>query len=118
LDQTLVESKRSVELFLSTIESKLEEDWTVLKMAEYCHLGVTRFTHYCKEITNCSPIEFLNRLRLRKASRILVSEQKIQVIDVAYMCGFSSNQYFNYAFKKHFKVSPNQFRRIKYQTIS
>ena len=113
LDHSLVESKRSVELFLSVIESRLEEEWTVVQMAEDCHLGVTRFTHYCKEITNCSPMEYLSRLRLRKASRILVTDLKIPVIDVAFICGFSSTQYFNYAFKKHFKMSPNQFRKLK-----
>jgi AraC-like DNA-binding protein len=111
LDQSLVESKRSVELFLSSIEMKLEEDWTVVKMAEYCQLGVTRFTHYCKEITNCSPMEYINRLRLRKAAKKLVQESKLPVIDVAFMCGFASTQYFNYAFKKHFKMSPNKFRK-------
>jgi AraC family L-rhamnose operon regulatory protein RhaS len=116
LDQSLVETKRSVELFLSAIKSRIEEEWTVVKMAEDCHLGVTRFTHYCKEITNCSPMEYLNRLRLRKASHILLSNLKIPVIDVAFLCGFSSTQYFNYAFKKHFKTSPNQFRKRKRQT--
>jgi len=113
LDLSLVETKRSVELFLSSIKSRIEEEWTVVKMAEDCHLGVTRFTHYCKEITNCSPMEYLNRLRLRKASRLLVDDIKIPVIDVAFMCGFSSTQYFNYVFKKHFKLSPNQFRKLK-----
>lgn len=111
LDQSLMESKRSVELFLNSIETKLEEEWTVVKMAENCQLGVTRFTHYCKEITNCSPMEYLNRLRLRKASKILIDSPKTQVIDVAFKCGFSSTQYFNYAFKKHFKVSPKKYQK-------
>lgn len=114
LDQSLIESKRTVELFLLSINSKLEEEWSVVKMAKYCQLGVTRFTYYCQEITNCTPMEYLNRLRLRKASRLLINESKTQVIDVAFKCGFSSNQYFNYAFKKHFKMSPNQYRRKKY----
>jgi AraC family L-rhamnose operon regulatory protein RhaS len=111
LDQSLIEIKRSVEFFLTSLENKLVEDWTVVKMAAYCQLGVTRFTHYCKEITNCSPMEYLNRLRLRKAAEVLKTEPKTPVIDIAFSCGFSSNQYFNYAFKKHFKVSPNQFRK-------
>ncbi|MCY1719869.1 AraC family transcriptional regulator [Prolixibacteraceae bacterium Z1-6] len=118
LDQSLTESKRSVELFLNSVEDKLEEEWTVVKMAEDCRLGVTRFTHYCKEITNCSPMEYLNRLRLRKASKILVKNKKIPIIDVAFICGFSSNQYFNYAFKKHFKLSPNKYRKANQQTES
>jgi len=112
LDESLMESKRSVELFLNSIETKLEEEWSVVKMAADCHLGITRFTHYCKEITNCSPMEYLNRLRLRKASKVLLQENKTPVIDVAFLCGFSSNQYFNYAFKKHFKISPNQYRKM------
>ena len=116
LDESLIQSKRSVELFLSSIEASLEEEWTVVRMAEDCQLGVTRFTHYCKEITNCSPMEYLNRLRLRKAAKVIISEQKTPIIDVAFMCGFSSTQYFNYAFKKHFKVSPKQYQKINYQT--
>lgn len=111
LDQSLVESKRSVEIFLNSLKSKLEEEWTVVKMADDCRLGVTRFTHYCKELTNCSPMEYLNRLRLRKASKILLDSPKTQVIDVAFMCGFSSTQYFNYAFKKHFKLSPKKYQK-------
>jgi AraC-like DNA-binding protein len=111
LDQSLMESKRSVELFLNSIESKLEDEWTVVKMADDCRLGVTRFTHYCKEITNCSPMEYLNRLRLRKASKIIINEAKTPIIDVAFKCGFSSTQYFNYAFKKHFKMSPKKYQK-------
>ncbi|MCF6334083.1 MAG: helix-turn-helix transcriptional regulator [Draconibacterium sp.] len=111
LDQSLTESKRSVEFFLTTLETNLQKDWTVVKMAGYCLLGVTRFTHYCKEISNCSPMEYLNRLRLRKAAKLLIENHKTPVIDVAFMCGFSSNQYFNYAFKRHFNKTPNQFRK-------
>lgn len=110
LDQSLVESKRSVKLFLQSLETKANEDWTVIKMAGYCHLGITRFTHYCKEITNCSPMEYLNRIRLEKAAKLLVQDFTIPVIDVAYSCGFSSNQYFNYSFKKHFNKTPTEYR--------
>lgn len=110
LDQSLTGRKRSVEIFFNSIESKLEEEWTVTKMADNCQLGVTRFTHYCKELTNCSPMEYLNRLRLRKASQIIRNETKTKIIDVAFRCGFSSTQYFIYAFKRHFKMSPKKYR--------
>jgi len=111
LDESLVESKRSVELFLSTLEQNILEDWNVVKMAEFCHLGVTRFTHYCKEITNCSPMEYLNRLRLKKASEILISDSTVPVSDVGYMSGFSSSQYFNYSFRRYFNLTPGEYRR-------
>jgi AraC-like DNA-binding protein len=113
LDTSLIESKRSVRLFLQLLESRIDEEWTVVKMAEYCHLGVTRFTHYCKEISNCSPIEYLTRLRLQKAAHLLIQDIHIPVVNVAYMCGFSSNQYFNYSFKKHFHATPSAYRNRK-----
>ena len=115
LDHSLIESKRSIELFLNSLHSRLEEDWSVEKMAECCQLGITRFTHYCKEITNCSPMEYLKRLRLRMASEVLIHEKTTPIIDVAFKCGFSSSQYFNFAFKEHFKTTPKQYRNRHFQ---
>lgn len=110
LDNTLIESKRTVELFLKTLESNLNENWNVEKMAEYCHLGLTRFTHYCKEIINCSPIEYLNLLRLNESANLLTKHTDLSVTDIAYRSGFSSPQYFNFAFKQHYKISPGKYR--------
>jgi len=111
LDQSLVETKRSVQLFLSSLESSCDEDWNVDKMAEYCNIGVTRFTHYCRGTTNCSPMEYLNQLRLHKAAKLLSGIKKLPVVEIAYICGFSSPQYFNYSFRKHFDKTPSEFRR-------
>jgi len=110
LDNTLIESKRTVELFLKALESNLNENWNVEKMSEYCHLGLTRFTHYCKEIINCSPMEYLNLLRLNEAAKLLAKHAELSVMDIAFRSGFSSPQYFNFAFKQHYKLSPGKYR--------
>jgi AraC family L-rhamnose operon regulatory protein RhaS len=111
LDKSLIESRRTVELFLKSLDSKLIEDWSIEKMAQYCHLGTTRFTHYCNEILNCSPMEYLNLLRLNRASELLLDQSRSRVIDIAYSSGFSSNHYFNYSFKRHFNTTPSQYRK-------
>lgn len=111
LDVSLVQSKRTVKLFLQTLESRIDEEWNVEKMADFCKLGITRFSHYCKELTNCPPMEYLNRLRLQKAAELLKSGSDLKIIDIAYICGFSSNHYFNYAFKKYFKKTPSQVKK-------
>jgi AraC-like DNA-binding protein len=110
LDNTLIESKRTVELFLKALESNLNESWNVEKMSEYCNLGLTRFTHYCKEIINCSPMEYLNLLRLNEAAKLLAINAELSVTDIAFRSGFSSPQYFNFAFKQHYKLSPGKYR--------
>ncbi len=113
LDHSLTGIKRTVGFFLDSLESKLDLGWTVRAMAENCNLGVTRFTHYCREISNCTPMEYLNRLRIRKAAGLIAEQRDILVGDVGYICGFTSVQYFNFVFKKQFGMSPGQYRKQK-----
>lgn len=49
LDKTLIESKRSANLFLAELPAHIDRNWTLQAMAEYCNLGTTRFVHFCKK---------------------------------------------------------------------
>ncbi len=60
LDKRLMESKRSVNIFLSELPAHLEDNWTLQSMAVHCDLGPTRFVHFCKTITNMTPLNYLN----------------------------------------------------------
>lgn len=110
LDEQLVSSKRSVELFLGNLSSQLCSPLTVELMAEYCGLGVTQFSKYCFEITNQSPMKYFNELRLHRAHEMLITMPEKKITDIAYECGFSSNQYFTLIFKKRFNLSPDVYR--------
>ncbi|MEZ4969936.1 MAG: helix-turn-helix transcriptional regulator [Flavobacteriaceae bacterium] len=111
LDKTLMESKRTVELFLTELPFHIEKAWTLESMANQCNLGTTRFVHFCKKITNMTPVEYLNYLRLEKASKLL-NEGKIRSIqEIAYDCGFTSGQYFATQFKKQYGCTPKQFNK-------
>jgi AraC family L-rhamnose operon regulatory protein RhaS len=110
LNEGLTETKRTVELFLMELNDHLIDDWSLNSMAEHCNLGVTQFSKYCREITNCSPLTYLNGLRLRKASVLLREDTVLPVTEIAYQAGFSSPQYFTSAFKKHFQLTPQVFR--------
>ncbi len=108
--KSLTDAQRSVELFLSSLEVSFADDWTLESMAECCGLGMTRFVHYCRQITNQSPQQYLNRLRLRAAAELLRSASKKSITDIAFDCGFSSSQYFATAFRKHHGQTPRQYR--------
>jgi AraC-like DNA-binding protein len=71
LDKTLSSRRRSVELFLSSLSNQVEHPWALESMAEQCGLGRSRFTHYCYELTNMPPLEYLNRGRIERACRLL-----------------------------------------------
>jgi AraC family L-rhamnose operon regulatory protein RhaS len=110
LNDSLIRTKRTVEIFLKDLENHLIEDWTVESIAHHCNLGTTQITKYCKEITNMSPMQFLSSLRLKMAAEKLTYEAEKSIAEIAYESGFSSPQYFATVFKQFYKKTPQQFR--------
>ncbi|MGQ7869172.1 helix-turn-helix transcriptional regulator [Sunxiuqinia sp. sy24] len=110
LNDALIDSKRSVSLFLRSMEDDLANTWTVSTMARHCGLGVTQFSKHCYQLTNCTPINYLNKLRLRKAKKLIAENPDSTITSIAFDCGFSSNQYFTKVYKAHFKETPQSFR--------
>jgi AraC family L-rhamnose operon regulatory protein RhaS len=110
-DASLAETQRTVELFLEDLRSDLRNlanEWTLKSMAEECGLGVTRFTEYCRRLTNATPMQHLNRMRLETAAELLATHPELSNVQVAEMCGFSSPQYFATVFRRHHGCSPQQ----------
>lgn len=110
-NKSLTDAQRSVELFLDSLRGSIIEEWTVDSMAECCGLGVTRFTHYCRRVTNLTPQQYLNRLRLEAATEMLRNSSEKTITDIAFDCGFSTSQYFATAFRKQHQVSPSHYRK-------
>jgi AraC-like DNA-binding protein len=108
--KSLTDAQRSVELFLSSLEASFADEWTLESMADCCGLGITRFTHYCRRITNQTPQQYLNKVRLDGAIKMLKEAPGKSVTDIAFDCGFSTSQYFATAFRKQQECSPRQFR--------
>jgi AraC family L-rhamnose operon regulatory protein RhaS len=111
LDEKLMNSSRSVQLFLKELDVKLSESWTVEKMAKSSGVGLTRFTFHCKQLTNLTPMKYLMLKRLEMSKNILVNQPDMNISDIAYQCGFSTSQYFATMFKKHEKCTPLAYRK-------
>ncbi|OHV82899.1 hypothetical protein LCM4573_18265 [Rhizobium sp. LCM 4573] len=110
LDPDLSTSQHTVAIFLRRLAHALDEDWTLDGMAEECGLSRTRFADHCKKLTNMTPRQYLQHLRLEQASRLLQAAQKTSVTEIAFTCGFNSSQYFSNAFKKRFGYAPTFLR--------
>ncbi|MBI5693093.1 MAG: AraC family transcriptional regulator [Verrucomicrobia bacterium] len=113
LDTSLASAERTVALFWSELQRSpehLAEPWTVAAMARQCGLGVTRFIHHSKQLTNTTPIPHLTRCRLEAAARLLRENRRRSVLEVALATGFSSSQYFATCFRRHFGVPPRNCR--------
>lgn len=56
-----------------------------------------------------SPVKYVTALRLDKAKELLITGH-FGVGEIAVMCGFENTYYFSNVFKKHFGVSPKNYK--------
>lgn len=111
-DESLVNSSRTVQLFIKDLNGSYREPWTLESMAGHCGLGVTRFVHYFRQFSNMTPGHYLTYIRLEAAASLLVGYPAKGVNEICYDCGFSSSQYFSTAFRKQYGCSPTAYRRL------
>ena len=64
-----------------------------------------------------TPKQYTQRLRLERAA-FLLGFQHGSVLDVALAVGYESHEVFTRAFKRHFNVSPKEYRNKVYQLNS
>lgn len=60
---------------------------------------------------NMTPSQFVNSLRLRYASNLLVNSDE-EILDIALEVGFESLSHFYHVFKKQYGISPAVFRKL------
>ena len=94
------------------MNNTLEKQWKVAEMAEAISMSPSRFAVLYKRFFNISPLQDLLDIRLRKASTLLLN-QTGKVLNIANECGFLSEQYFWRVFKKHFRMSPTEYRKSR-----
>jgi AraC family L-rhamnose operon regulatory protein RhaS len=110
LDENLTNSARSVSQFLNELENSLSEIWTIERMAASAGVGITRFTHHCKQLTNLTPMRYLSMKRLEFSKKLLLENPHLSIAQTAYSCGFTTSQYFSTVFKRYEKCTPIEFR--------
>ncbi|HOM76228.1 MAG TPA: AraC family transcriptional regulator [Anaerohalosphaeraceae bacterium] len=110
LNARLSSTHRSVEMFLAGLSEHLEYPWTLESMARHCNLGRSRFSHYCRQITNMTAADYLIHCRIERAKKMLSESNGKTILDIAMACGFESSQYFATCFKKKTGTTPTQYR--------
>lgn len=82
---------------------------TLEEMAGIACLSPNHFLRTFKQVFHQTPHQFLTNLRMERA-KILLSKTKISVTEVCFAVGFESPGSFSWLFRKHFCLSPAQYR--------
>lgn len=102
-------SDKLMERIMNVINENLDSpDLRVEMLSEEVGLSRAQLHRRIKEITGISTGEFIRNIRLKKAAELL-AENKVNISQVAYMVGFSSQTHFSTAFKKFYGISPTEY---------
>lgn len=93
------------------LKDHYSEKIQVTDMADFTDVTSCHFCRMFKHISNKTFVDYLNSIRLVKScSKLVFSNRSIK--EVALICGFEDMNYFIRIFKKYYKVTPNQFRKM------
>ncbi|MBU5485862.1 response regulator [Clostridium sp. MSJ-11] len=80
-------------------------------VAQQFHISQSYLTRVIKQKTGVSFTDYLNRLRINMATKLLTDkDNNYSINDISNMVGYSSQHYFSRAFKNYMGVSPNKYR--------
>jgi transcriptional regulator GlxA family with amidase domain len=107
-------SKEAVSLLrighvMEYIENSYSKNISLEELAQISNMSVRNFQRIFKNATGDSPIDYLIKLRLEKAKKMLQSTD-FQVADIALRTGFNEYNYFSRKFKNLMGLSPLKYR--------
>lgn len=94
------------------MQSRLASQLTIANIAAECRLTPSHFARAFRRSTGIAPHEYLLRLRIEEAKRLMLSTE-LALIDIALICGFGDQSYFTRMFSRNVGESPGAWRRTR-----
>jgi len=104
-------SLKRFDVVFQKIEENYAENISVKALASSMDISVSHFCRIFKKITGKTTTDYINELRLEKATAYL-ERQDLNITEIAMECGFDSVNYFSRLFRKFYHVSPTKFREV------
>lgn len=92
---------------LKLIHTNFEKTYTIEDLARKEDMSVASFHNHFKKITAHSPHQYIKKVRLNKAEN-LISQNNLNVNEVAIKVGYESASQFSKEFKKYFGYPPKE----------
>jgi len=94
---------------LEHIKNHYNEDIKVQDLAKMCYMSVSHFRKTFKEKFKMSPQQFIIRLRIQIACKLL-AHQEADITRIAHECGFCDQSYFTKQFRLNLGVTPKKYK--------
>lgn len=102
-----------IEAAVKYIKENLTEDLTLEKVAKQVALSPIHFHNSFRTAVGKTLREYVEEQRIKKAIHLLMSTE-YSLTEIAFACGFSSQSYFSYVFKRRMRKTPREYIRELY----
>jgi AraC-like DNA-binding protein len=94
---------------VSYIETNFKDKLTIEKVASHINMSMYHFSRMFKKETSFSPYEYIIKTRINH-SKTLLKKTELNIKEVAFNSGFSSESNFVYTFHNSEGLTPGEFR--------
>ena len=108
-NQEFVAERSEVERVIQYLHQNYREKFSVIKLARLVNMSESHLTRTFIKETGVAPMEYLNRLRIHKAKKLL-GEGTMSIREVSLNCGFNSVVHFSWNFAKHLSITPTEYQ--------
>lgn len=99
-----------IEKVMKYIDKNPTADLSLEKMSSFAGFSPIHFHNCFKSATGMTLNKYVEEQRIKKSIDLLITTNKT-LTEIAYECGFSSQSYFSYAFKRRKKLPPREYAR-------
>ncbi|WP_431799870.1 helix-turn-helix transcriptional regulator [Halobacillus andaensis] len=100
-----------VKAVIEALKESFTCQWSLDQMAQVAKVNKYQLSHFFKEETGLSPYLWLQLYRLFHSQKFLAYTNKT-IVSIALDHGFSSVAAYNHLFKKVYRKTPTEFRKV------
>lgn len=91
------------------LQEHYAETVALSEAADHFHVSKGHFCRFFKEMTNTTPMNYLNYYRINKSARLL-RDTALEISVIAGQTGFNNISYYNRTFRKYMHMTPGEYR--------
>lgn len=94
---------------LAYIHDHLDQDIKLADLAALLNMSQFHFSHLFKQAIGTSPDQYLLQQRVERAKQLLKDSDR-SIMDIAFLCGFSSYSHLSKQFRQLTGLTPKAYR--------
>ena len=116
-DENPASEQARLQMMMQYIHENYDRKLCLENIADQAMISKSTALNLFRSYLDDTPVHYLLRYRLQEAAKLLITtEKKITVI--AQSSGFENVEYFCKLFKKHYQMTPTEYRRKKQRSVS